>query len=99
MRQQLQAVVDRYVSPGLDAPVRLDFLGEVPADAAVREAVIKRQLLLEAMPGTPAAVAVAGCRRQASSNERRMDQGRRPPVRARRAARPACAPSSTISTT
>ena len=56
--QQLQAVVARYVNPGLDSPVRVDLLGEVPADPAVRDAVIKRQLLLEMLPGTPAAVAV-----------------------------------------
>lgn len=56
--QQLQTVVDRYVAPALGAPVRLDLLGEVPADPAVREAVLTRRLLLETMPGTPAAAAV-----------------------------------------
>ena len=56
--QQLQTVVDRYVAPSLGAPVRLDLLGEIPSDPAVREAVLARRLLLEAMPGTPAAVAV-----------------------------------------
>jgi flagellar biosynthesis protein FlhG len=59
VRQQLQTVIDRYVNPGLPEPVRLSLLGEIPADAAVREAVLKRQLLLETMPGTPAAVAIA----------------------------------------
>jgi flagellar biosynthesis protein FlhG len=58
VRQQLQQVVDRYVNPGLDAPVRLDLLGEIPADPAVREAVQRRQLLLSTMPGAPAAVAM-----------------------------------------
>ena len=58
VRQQLQAVVDRYVNPALDSPVRLSLLGEVPADAAVRECVLKRQLLLEAMPGAHASQAV-----------------------------------------
>jgi flagellar biosynthesis protein FlhG len=58
VRQQLQQVVDRYVNPGLDAPMRLDLLGEVPADAAVREAVLRRELLAETQPGAPAAVAV-----------------------------------------
>jgi flagellar biosynthesis protein FlhG len=58
VRQQLQQVVDRYVSPGLDAPVRLDMLGEIPADSSVREAILRRQLLLETMPGTPAAIAL-----------------------------------------
>jgi flagellar biosynthesis protein FlhG len=43
-------VVDRYVTPGLDAPVKLEFLGEIPSDPAVREAVARRQLLLECFP-------------------------------------------------
>ena len=63
VRQQLQQVVDRYVNPGLDAPVRLELLGEVPSDPAVRESVQRRQLLQELLPGAPAAVglsAVAG---------------------------------------
>ena len=59
VRQQLQQVVDRYVSPALEAPVRIELLGEVPADAAVREAVLRRELLMDRYPGTPAAVAVA----------------------------------------
>jgi flagellar biosynthesis protein FlhG len=59
VKQQLQTVVDRYVNPGLDSAVRLELLGEVPADAAVRDAVLKRQLLLQSLPGTPAAVAIA----------------------------------------
>ena len=58
VRQQLQQVVDRYVNPGLAAPVRLDLLGEVPVDPAVREAVQRRQLLLESLPGAPAALAL-----------------------------------------
>lgn len=59
VRQQLQQVVDRFVSPALDSPVRLDLLGEVPSDPAVREAVLRRELLLERMPGTPAALGIA----------------------------------------
>jgi flagellar biosynthesis protein FlhG len=58
VRQQLQQVVDRFVNPGLDSPVRLELLGEVPSDPAVREAVQRRQLLLESMPGSPAAMAM-----------------------------------------
>jgi flagellar biosynthesis protein FlhG len=42
----------------LDAPVRLDLLGEVLSDPAVRESVLKRQLLLEHLPGTPAAMGI-----------------------------------------
>jgi flagellar biosynthesis protein FlhG len=60
VRQQLQAVVDRYVVPSLDGPVRLDLLGELPADPSVREAVLRRQLLLESLPGAPAAIAMVG---------------------------------------
>ena len=55
VRQQLQQVIDRYVNPGLDSPVRLELLGEVPSDPAVRESVQRRQLLMESLPGTPAA--------------------------------------------
>ena len=58
VRQQLQQVVDRYVSTALDSPVRLDLLGELPADPAVREAVQRRKLLLLEMPGAPAAIAM-----------------------------------------
>ncbi len=61
VRAQLQQVVDRYVNPTLETrtgAVRLELLGEVPTDPAVREAVLRRQLLLEAMPGTAAAVAL-----------------------------------------
>jgi len=58
VRQQLQLVVDRYVNPGLDSPVRLELLGEVPSDPAVREAVQHRQLLMEKLPGAPAAMAL-----------------------------------------
>ncbi len=59
VRAQLQQVVDRFVNPTLDTPVRLELLGELPADAAVREAVQRRQLLLEALPGAPASVAMS----------------------------------------
>ena len=58
VRQQLQQVLDRYVNPNLDGAVRLELLGEVPSDPAVREAVQRRQLLLETFPGTPAAKAL-----------------------------------------
>ncbi|MBK9134554.1 MAG: MinD/ParA family protein [Betaproteobacteria bacterium] len=60
VRAQLQQVVDRYVNPALEpgSAVRLDLLGEVPVDPAVREAVLRRQLLMETMPGTAAAIAL-----------------------------------------
>ena len=59
VRQQLQQVVDRFVNPELDSPVRLELLGEVPADPAVREAVQRRELLFDTLPGAPASVALA----------------------------------------
>ena len=61
IRGQLQRVVDRFVTPllphGSLAP-RLDLVGELPLDPAVREAVKRRQLLLELMPGCGAAQGV-----------------------------------------
>jgi flagellar biosynthesis protein FlhG len=62
IRGQLQQVVDRFVTPSLaegSAPLKLELLGEVPSDTAVREAVQRRQLLLETLPGCAAAKAVA----------------------------------------
>lgn len=61
IRGQLQQVVDRFVGPslpvepGMPPGVRLDLLGEIPIDLAVREAVQKRQLLMDWMPGCEAA--------------------------------------------
>ncbi len=60
IRGQLQQVVDRFVAPGLpiepgQTGVRLDLLGEIPIDLAVREAIQKRQLLMEWLPGCEAA--------------------------------------------
>jgi flagellar biosynthesis protein FlhG len=61
IRNQLQLVVDKFVAPmlppGRAAPV-LELLGEVPLDPAVREAVQRRRLLLESLPGCDAAQAV-----------------------------------------
>ncbi len=56
---QLQQVVDRFVNPGLATPVRLELLGQLPLDIAVRDSVLRRQLLMESLPGSPAALAVA----------------------------------------
>jgi flagellar biosynthesis protein FlhG len=58
---QLQLVVDRFVTPmlaeGGKAPM-LELVGEVPLDSSVREAVQKRQLLIEMLPGCAAARAI-----------------------------------------
>ncbi|MCA0175685.1 MAG: MinD/ParA family protein [Proteobacteria bacterium] len=58
IRNQLQQVVDRYVAPAVGHAVRLHMVGEVAADSSVREAVRRRQLLLESLPGSAAAQGV-----------------------------------------
>jgi flagellar biosynthesis protein FlhG len=58
VHQQLQQVVDRFVKPALGAAVRLDLVGQLPMDLAVRETVLKRELLMQALPGSPVALAV-----------------------------------------
>ena len=59
VRNQLQAVVDRFVNGTLAQPVHLQWLGEVPLDSAVRDSVQRRQLVMETLPGSPAAMALA----------------------------------------
>lgn len=55
---QLQQVVERFVQgPNGTAP-KLSFLGDIPLDSSVREAVQKRQLLMELHPGSAAAQGV-----------------------------------------
>ena len=56
---QLQQVLNRFVTTETGRPVRLLHLGDIPADNAVREAVMRRQLLLHGAPGSPASLAVA----------------------------------------
>jgi flagellar biosynthesis protein FlhG len=56
---QLQQVLDRFVTTDTGRSVRLIHVGDIPADPAVREAVMRRQLLMVNMPGCPAALAVA----------------------------------------
>ncbi len=61
IRGQLQQVVDKFVTPMLPpggAAVKLELIGDIPSDPAVREAVQKRRLLLELLPGAPAAKAL-----------------------------------------
>lgn len=56
---QLQQVLDRFVTTDTGRPMRLVHMGDIPADPSVREAVMRRQLLMQQMPGCPAALAVA----------------------------------------
>jgi len=56
---QLQQVVDRFVNAQVAQAVKLEYLGLVPSDAAVRDAALKRQLLFVRDPGAPASRALA----------------------------------------
>ncbi len=58
VHQQLQQVLNRFVQTQSGQPPQLMLVGDVPIDVSVREAVQKRQLLLEHHPGSPAAQAV-----------------------------------------
>ncbi len=56
---QLQQVLDRFVVTEPGRGVRLVHLADIPADPSVRQAVMRRQLLMQTLPGCPAALAVA----------------------------------------
>jgi flagellar biosynthesis protein FlhG len=56
---QLQQVLDRFVVTDPDRPLRLINMGEIPVDPEVRQAVMRRQLLMQTTPGCPAGVAIA----------------------------------------
>ncbi len=56
---QLQQVLDRFVSTDSGRPVRLIHLGDIPVDPTVRQAVMRRQLLLLHTPNCPASLAVS----------------------------------------
>lgn len=55
---QLQQVLDRFVTPEPGKPIRLIHLGDIPADPAVRQAIMRRQLLMQSYPSCPAGLAV-----------------------------------------
>jgi len=56
---QLQQVLDRFVVTKPGEKVRLIHMGDIPADTAVRQAVMRRQLLILSTPGCPAALAMS----------------------------------------
>ena len=56
---QLQQVLDRFVKTEPGRPLRLIHMGDIPSDPSVRQAVMRRQLLLLSMPGCPAAMAIS----------------------------------------
>jgi flagellar biosynthesis protein FlhG len=55
---QLQQVLDRFVVTGLKQPIRLVHLGDIPVDPEVRQAIMRRQLMMQATPGCPAGMAL-----------------------------------------
>lgn len=57
--RQLQQVLDRFVVNTLGRPFNLAHLGDIPSDPEVRQAVMRRQLLMQATPGCPAATAIS----------------------------------------
>lgn len=61
---QLQQVLNRFLGAPADAAtggkvIRLVHMGDIPSDQSVKDAVMRRQLLLSHAPGSPAALAVA----------------------------------------
>ncbi len=56
---QLQQVLNRFVTTDTGEPMRLIHMGDIPADPSVRDAVMRRQLLMQHMPGSQAALAIA----------------------------------------
>jgi len=56
---QLQQVLDRFVATDPDRPIRLVNMVEIPVDPEVRQAVMRRQLMMQATHGCPAGVAIA----------------------------------------
>ncbi|MHB1084620.1 MAG: MinD/ParA family protein [Thiobacillus sp.] len=55
---QLQQVLDRFVVTEPDSPIRLVHLGDIPVDPEVRQAVMRRQLMMQTSPGCPAGQAI-----------------------------------------
>jgi flagellar biosynthesis protein FlhG len=55
---QLQQVLDRFVTNDPTRPVRLIHLGDIPADPAVRQAIMRRQLMMQNTPSCPAGLAM-----------------------------------------
>jgi len=56
---QLQQVLDRFVAIEPGRPLKLIHMGDLPVDPAVRQAVMRRQLLMTSTPGSPAALAIS----------------------------------------
>ena len=55
---QLQQVVDRFVPGEPGKPVKLVHVGDIPVDPSVRQAIMRRQLLMQITPGCAAGLAM-----------------------------------------
>jgi flagellar biosynthesis protein FlhG len=55
---QLQQVLDRFVVTDPDRPIRLIHMGDIPIDPEVRQAVMRRQLMMQTTPSCPAGQAI-----------------------------------------
>jgi len=56
---QLQQVLDRFVVSEPGRHIKLIHMGDIPADPSVRQAIMRRQLLMQSTPGSPAAMAIS----------------------------------------
>jgi len=56
---QLQQVLDRFVTTEPGRPIKLIHMGDIPADPAVRQAIMRRQLLMQTTPSCAAAMAIS----------------------------------------
>ena len=56
---QSQQVLDRFVTTEPGRPIKLIHMGDIPADPAVRQAIMRRQLLMQTTPSCPAAMAIS----------------------------------------
>ena len=56
---QLQQVLDRFVVTEPGRPIRLIHMGDIPLDPEVRQAVMRRQLLMQTTPDCPAGQAIS----------------------------------------
>ena len=55
---QLQQVLNQFVVTAVGQVMRLTHLGDIPADPQVRQAVMRRELMLHTTPGSPASLAI-----------------------------------------
>ena len=65
---QLQHVLDRFVVTNPAHPIRLVHMGDIPVDPEVRQAVMRRQLMMATTPGCPASQAISQIALQLEKN-------------------------------